>query len=231
MIILGGNMFKKIMILIFVTFVGIGCQPGGKQLVVKFDHIYGLTSDAGVIFEKNRIGKVGEITYTNDGNFLVALKIDKAFTNAATEYTRFFIVSDPLDNGRKAVEMTQTQKGGAPLKNNAVVEGSVKTSVIVERMQKDFEGEMKDLTRQFNTFAEQLKKLPESEAYKQLENELTNLYNEMKQSGKAVREMIQKDILPRLEQELQNLKKRLQKNGKEDELKPLETKMEKIKKI
>jgi hypothetical protein len=43
--------------------------------------------------------------------------------------------------------------------------------------------------------------------------------------------MIQKEILPRLEEQLQNLKKRLQKKGKEDELKPLETKMEKIKKI
>jgi DNA-directed RNA polymerase subunit F len=219
------------MILLFAAFVGIGCEAGSKHLVVKFGHIYGLTSNAGVIFEKNRIGKVGEITYTKDGNFLVGLKLEKAFANAATEYTQFFIVSDPLNNGRKAVEMIQTQKGGTPLKDNAIVEGSVKTSVIVERMQKDFENEMKDLTRQFNTFAEQLKKVPESEAYKQLENELTNLYNEMKQSGKAVREMIQKDILPRLEQELQNLRKRLQKNGKEDELKPLETKMEKIKKI
>jgi len=231
LIIFGGNMFKKIMILIFAAFVGIGCQPRGKHLVVKFDHIYGLTSDAGVIFEKNRIGTVGEITYTQDGHFLVGLKIEKAFANTATEYTRFFIVSDPLKKGRKAVEMIQTQKGGTPLKNNAVVEGSVKMSVIVERMQKDFEGEMKDLTRQFNMFAEQLKQVPESEDYKKLENELTDLYTEMKQSGKAVREMIQKEILPRLEQELQNLKKRLQKNGKEDELKPLETKMEKIKKI
>ena len=219
------------MILIFVAFIGMGCEAKGKHLVVKFDHIYGLTSGAGVIFEKNRIGKVGEITYTKNGNFLVGLKIEKAFVNTATEYTRFFIVSDPQNNSRRAVEMVQTQKGGNPLKNNAVVEGSVKTSVIIERMQKDLAREMKDLSRQFNTFAEELKKVPESEAYKKLEDELTNLYDEMKQSGKEVREMIQKKILPQLEQELQNLKKRLQKNGKEDELKPLETKMEKIKKI
>ena len=43
--------------------------------------------------------------------------------------------------------------------------------------------------------------------------------------------MIQKEILPRLEQELENLKKSLHEKGKEDELKPLEIKMEEIKKI
>jgi paraquat-inducible protein B len=224
-------MFKKMMILMFVAFISTGCEANGKHFVIKFDHIYGLTQDDGVIFEKNRIGRVDEITYTKNGNFLVKLKIEKAFANTATEYTRFFIVSDPQKDGPKAVEMIQTQKGGNPLKNNAVVEGSVQSSVIIERMQKDFAREMKDLTRQFNMFGEQLKKVPDSEAYKKLEDELTNLYDEMRQSGKAVREMIQKEILPRLEEQLQNLKKRLQKKGKEDELKPLETKMEKIKKI
>ena len=224
-------MLKKIMIFLFVAFIGLGCQASGKHIVIRFDHIYGLISDDGVIFEKNRIGTVGEITYTRDGNFLVGLKIKKAFANTATEYTRFFIVSDPQNNGRKAVEMIQTQKGGSPLKDNTVVQGSVKSSVIIERMQKDLEREMKDLNRQFNGFAEELKKVPDSEAYKKLEDKLTDVYDEMKQSGKAVREMIQKEILPRLQKELENLKKRLHEKGQEDKLKPLETKMEKIKKI
>jgi hypothetical protein len=231
LVIPGRNMIKKIMILIIIVFVAMGCQASGKHLVLKFDHIYGLTSNDGVIFEKSRVGRVGEITYTKDGNFLVGLKIEKAFANTATEYTRFFIVSDPQINGRKAVEMIQSQKGGTPLKNNAVVEGSVTSSVIIERMQKDLESQMKGLTRQFNTFAEELKKIPDSEAYKKLEGQLTDLYNEMKQSGKQVREMIQKEILPRLEKELENLKKRFHEKGQEKELKPLETKMEKIKKI
>jgi paraquat-inducible protein B len=231
LVIPGGNMIKKIMILISIVFVAMGCEARGKHLVIKFDHIYGLTSNAGVIFEKNRIGIVDGITYTKDGNFLVELKIEKAFANAATEYTRFFIVPDPQNNGRKAIEMIQTQKGGTPLKNNAVVEGSVKSSVIIERMQKDLESGMKGLTQQFNGFAEELKKIPDSEAYKKLEGQLTDLYNEMKQSGKEVREMIQKEVLPRLEKELENLKKRFHEKGQEKELKPLEKTMEKIKKI
>jgi paraquat-inducible protein B len=227
----GGNMLKKIMILIFIAFIGLGCEASGLHLIVKFDQIHGLTSGDRVIFETNRIGSVDEITYTKDGSYLIGLMIEKAFVNAATEYTRFVIVSDPQNSGRKAVEMIQTQKGGKPLKNNAVVEGFSKSLAIFERMQKDFESQMKDLTRQFNRFAEELKKVPDSEAYKKLEDELTDLYDEMKQSGKEVREMIQKELLPRLEKELENLKKRLHKKEQQDELKPLETTVEKIKKI
>jgi paraquat-inducible protein B len=224
-------MLKKIIILVILSFIGMGCDANGLHLIVKFDHIDGLVLNDRVLFETNRIGRVDEITYNKDGNYLVRLNIEKAFAKAATNYTRFFIVSDPQNNGRKAVEMIQTKKGGEPLKNNAVVEGASKSSAIIERMQKDFESQMKDLTKQFNSFAEELKKIPDSEAYKKLEDELTNFYDEMKQSGKEVREMLQKEILPRLEKELENLKKRLQKKGREDELKPLETTMEKIKKI
>jgi hypothetical protein len=43
--------------------------------------------------------------------------------------------------------------------------------------------------------------------------------------------MMQKEILPRLEQELENLRKRLREKGREDELKPLEIKMDEIRRI
>jgi ABC-type transporter Mla subunit MlaD len=220
-----------LLILILLSFTGMGCEAKGTHLTIKFDQIHGLTADDSVISETNRIGKVEKVTYTRDGNYLVRLMIEKAFANSATEHTRFFIVSNPQSSGRKAVEMTRAEKGGTPLKNNAVVEGSTKSSVIVERLEKDLERGMADLAKQFNSLAEELKKVSDSEAFKKLEDELTNLYVEMKRSGKEVREMIQKEILPRLEQELENLKKRLHKKGREDELKPLEIKMDKIRKI
>jgi paraquat-inducible protein B len=224
-------MLKKIAILVIVSMIGLGCEAENLNLFIRFDHIDGLKSDDGLIFETNRIGKVGEVTYTKKGDYLVELMIYKAYTNAATEHVRFYIISDPQNNGRSAVEMIQIFKGVRLLQNNTVLEGSDKSSVIIERLGKDLEKGMKSFKKEFNEFAEELKKIPDSEAFKKLEDELANLYEKMKQSGKDVREMIQKEILPRLEQELENLKKRLQEKGKEDELKPLEIKMEEIKKI
>ncbi len=224
-------MLKKIVILVIVLMVGLGCEAENLNLFIRFDHIDGLKSDDSLIFETNRIGKVDEVTYTNKGDYLVELMIYKPYANAATEHARFFIISDPQKNGRSAVEMIQILKGGRLLQNNTVLEGSDKSSVIIERLGIDLEKGMESFRKEFNEFADELKKIPESEAFKKLEDELVNLYEKMKQSGKEVREMIQKEILPRLEQELENLKKRFHEKGKEDELKPLEIKMEEIKKI
>jgi len=224
-------MFKKIVILMMVSLVGLGCGAGDLNLTVMFDDIQGLKSNDGVIFETNRIGKVNEVTYTKEGTYRVELRIEKTFRNAATEHTRFFIVSDPQNSERKAVNMIQVGEGSKPLQNNAVVEGSSRSSAIIERLEKDIEKGIGDFEKQFDKFAEELKKIPESEAYKELEKTLADLYDEMKRSGKEVREKIQREILPRLEQELENLKKRFQEKGKENELKPLEINMEELRKI
>lgn len=214
-----------------VSIIGLGCEAENLNLFIRFDHIDGLKSNDSVIFETNRIGKVDEVTYTKKGDYLVELMIHKAYTNAVTEHVRFFIVSDPQDNGRSVVEMIQILKGGKPLQNNTVLEGSNKSSAIIERLEKDLEKGMESFRKEFNEFAEELKKIPDSEAFKKLETELENLYDEMKRSGKDVRDLIQKEMLPRLEQELENLGKRLHEKGRENELKPLEIKMEEIRKI
>jgi len=214
-----------------VSIIGLGCEAENLNLFIRFDHIDGLKSNDSVIFETNRIGKVDGVTYTKKGDYLAELMIHKAYTNAVTEHVRFFIVSDPQYNGRSVVEMIQILKGGKPLQNNTVLEGSNKSSAIIERLEKDLEKGMESFRKELNEFAEELKKIPDSEAFKKLEDELADIYEKMKQSGKEVREMIQKEILPRLEQELENLRKRLHEKGREDELKPLEIKMEEIRKI
>lgn len=224
-------MFKKIVILMIVSIIGVGCEAKNLNLFVRFDHIDGLKSNDSIIFETNRIGKVDEVTYTKKGDYLVEMMIHNACTNAATEHVRFYIVSDPQNNGRSAVEMIQILKGGKQLRKNTVLEGSSKSSAIIERLGKDLEEGMESFRKEFNEFAEELKKVPDSEEFKKFEDELVNLYEKMKRSGKEVRETIQKEILPRLEQELENLRKRLHEKGQEDELKPLEIKMEEIKKI
>lgn len=224
-------MLKKIVILMIVSMISLGCEDKNLNLVIRFNHINGLKSNDGVIFKTNRIGAVDDVTYTKKGDYLVGLMIQKNYAGEATEHARFFIVSDPQNNGRSAVEMIQILEGGKPLLNDTVLNGSSKASAIIERLGKDLEKGTENIRKEFNEFAEELKKIPDSEAFKTLEDEIANIYEEMKQSGKEVREMIQNEILPRLEQELENLRKRFQEKGREEELKPLEIKMENIRKI
>jgi flagellin-specific chaperone FliS len=226
-----GYMLKKLLILMIVSIIGLGCEAENLNLTIKFDHIDGLKANDGVIFEENQIGRVDNVTYTKEGNYLVDVMIYKTYMNAATEHARFFIVSDPKNSEQRVVEMIQILKGGKPLQNNSVLEGSSRSSAIIERLGKDLTKGMESFRKEFNEFSEELKKIPDSEAYKKLEDELNNLYDQMKQSGKEVNETIQKEILPRLEEELENLKKRFHEKGQGDELKPLEIKMEEIKNI
>lgn len=214
-----------------VSIIGLGCEAENLNLTIKFDHIDGLKANDGVIFEENQIGRVDNVTYTKEGDYLVDVMIYKTYMNAATEHARFFIVSDPQNSEQRVVEMIQILKGGKPLQNNSVLEGSSQSSAIIERLGKDLTKGMESFRKEFNEFSEELKKIPDSQAYKKLEDELDNLYDQMKQSGKDVKETIQKEILPRLEEELENLKKRFHEKGQGDELKPLEIKMEEIKNI
>jgi Sec-independent protein translocase protein TatA len=224
-------MLKKLLILMTVSIIGLGCEAENLNLTIKFDHIDGLKANDGVIFEENQIGRVDNVTYTKEGDYLVDVMIYKTYMNAATEHARFFIVSDPQNSEQRVVEMIQILKGGKPLQNNSVLEGSSQSSAIIERLGKDLTKGMESFRKEFNEFSEELKKIPDSQAYKKLEDELDNLYDQMKQSGKDVKETIQKEILPRLEEELENLKKRFHEKGQGDELKPLEIKMEEIKNI
>ena len=224
-------MLKKLLILMIVTIIGFGCEAENLNLTIKFDHIDGLKANDGVIFEENQIGKVDNVTYTKEGDYLVDVMIYKTYMNAATEYARFFIVSNPKNSEQRVVEMIQILEGGKPLQNNSVLEGYSQSSAIIERLGKDITKGMDSIRKEFNEFSEELKKIPDSQAYKKLEDELDNLYDQMKKSGKEVNETIKKEILPRLKEELENLKKRFHEKGQGDELKPLEIKIEEIKNI
>ncbi|MBU0986244.1 MAG: hypothetical protein KKH68_03230 [Proteobacteria bacterium] len=205
-----------------------GCRESGLNLKIRYDQAHGLKKGAPVIFEKNAIGTVTGIEYTDKGDYWVAVMIHTDFA-AATEHARFFIIDDPRDKSSKAVEMVRAHPGGTPLKNRATVEGSTRTSVFFDQMIGGFTQGFEDLTWQFDQFAKDLSRVPESEAFQKFESELKRLADEIERSGKTARDTIEKEWLPRLKQELEKLKERMRKSGREDELKPLERKLEKIK--
>ncbi len=224
-------MHKRILILSILLLTFLGCKESILHLKIRFDKIQGLQKDDRVIFEQNQIGTVADVFFSNEGFYTVDILIKKNFANAATEHSKFFIISDPQNKGKKAIEMIQTKRDGSSLKNNTIVEGSTETSAFLNQLLDEMANEFEGFKKQFEEFSEELRGIPESEEFKKLEDELKRFAKEMEQSGKAVREKIQKEVLPRLKEELKKLKERLQKFGREDELKPLEIEMDKMNKI
>jgi paraquat-inducible protein B len=224
-------MVKKISMLLLVAFVFLGCKETGLNLKVRYDQIQGLNEGDRVIFEQNHIGQVAGIFYSEEGYYLVDVVIRKEFANAATDYSKFLITQDPEKERKKAVEITQSPRGGTLLTDGATVIGTAKASPRSNQQWGDFGKTLDDLKKQLEEFADDLRKIPESEEFKKLEKELERLLEEMKKSGDATREKIEKEVLPRIKREIEKLKERLRGLGREEEVKPLEVRIEKLRKL
>ncbi len=224
-------MLKKIFPLLIISFVILGCYSRDLNLKIRFTQTEGLRADDRIIFEKNQIGKVDTISYSEKGDYIADVKIDKGFKKAVTEYSRFFIINDPSVKGRKAIKMVKVAAGGVPLEKGAMIEGSTRFALLLGQMEEDFGKAMSELSRKINKLSDEIKQIPESEEIKNLEHYLNQLKEKMKKSGKEFREKIQKELLPWIQKEIENLKERLRKFGREKELEPLEVKMEELRKI
>ena len=220
-------MYKKIFILAILPLLFMGCKENALQIKVKYDQIYDLKKGGRVLFEQNHIGQVTEVFYSKEGHYLASLAIKKSFANAATEHSRFIIITDPQNNKDKAIEITQVKKGGVPLQDGAVVDGSTKSSEFFNSMQDELDKGIKNLKEQFDKFSEEIKRIPESEEFKKLKKELDDLLEELKQSGKSVKEKIEKQLLPQIEKEVEKLRERLKEFEKDKESDPKDGPIEK----
>ena len=224
-------MAKRIWMVLILSCLFFGCEEDAFRVSVRFDKIEGLVPGNRVVLDQSEIGEVAGVSYEAEGHFLAHLMIKSEFSNAVTEYSRFFIVTDPKDSGKKAVEMMHTQQGGTPLENGSTVAGSTRSSALLEETSAGLEGGLDDLKKEFDDFFDDLKKVPESEEFRELEEELGRLTEEMKRSGKAAQEKIKKEWLPKLQEELEKLRERLHEFGREEEVEPLETQMKEIREI
>ena len=221
-------MIKIYLIFIWLALLFFACEETGLNLKIRFDQIQGLQADNRVIFESNHVGRVTRVFFSKEGHYLVDLIIKEDFANAATEDSRVYIINDPQAAGEKAVEILQLRKGGTPLTDGSMVEGSTRPSAAYQKMLEDFDKQAAKLGKQLRQFFEDLSKLPESDEVKQLQKDLEELGREMEKAGKATRDKIQNEIVPMIKEELERLKKRLENFGREKEVEPLEKQLEKL---
>ena len=212
-------MSTRILILIMLPLILLGCQDEGLNIKIKYDEIHGLEMGGRVIFNENNIGDVKDVFYTQKGYYSADVIIKKDFANAVTEHSKFYIVTDPKDKKSKAIEMILAKKGGMPLKDGAIVQGSTRSSSLSGMGDNEPLENLEELKRQFERLADELKKIPESKEFKELEKEFEDLGEEMKKSGEEAGERIQKRILPRLKREFEKIKKRLRRfiEGEKDQ--------------
>jgi ABC-type transporter Mla subunit MlaD len=107
-----------------------GCSDSSLPLQVRYADVLGLQQGDSVYFGQNEIGKVQKVTYTQQGDYLVAITIAPEFKNAATVDSKFFIDDDPRNRQRRAITIVQEKPGGGVLEKTTIIEGSVRAGFL-----------------------------------------------------------------------------------------------------
>jgi hypothetical protein len=206
----------------------LGCSPSHKVLVL-YDRPGSLKSGDRVIWENQTIGSVGEFQANPSGKTVVPLRVKPDFRQALTDQSRFLIQSDPDRPGNQSVKMVLLGAGGKPLPDGAVVEGSTAFSYMIEKGSREAQALPGLFQDGLDLLAKELSRLSEREWQRELERRIEAWTRELQRSGEEARRSFQREILPKLEKVVQDFLRRLKELGRELEGKPLEEKLERLK--
>jgi paraquat-inducible protein B len=215
--------------LLFVITMGCKAQP--IELHVSYTQLSGVAKGDRVLLNNNAAGSVTGIQYNDDQTFTVDLAVDRGFARALTEHARFYVIDDPGADGHKAIAIRVSQPGGLPLKSGALVPGSKVQEDLTEHLQKEIQGVIRFFKETLEQMGSDVRQVPETEAYQQIKKSLEALAAAIRQKEKQARENIKRQWLPRIQRELDDLRRRLEAYGREDELKPLEVELDRIRRI
>ena len=152
------HIFRPILLLIlFSSLFSWGCSENSLTFQVRFSEVSGLKKNDQVYFGRNEIGQVKKVTYTDQGDYLVEVRIAPEFKNAATESSRFYIEHAPSSEPVMAVIVEQKRPGGVILKNGAIVQGSARTGYL-DKIFEDLQKSAGKVEKDLNKALEDLKK-------------------------------------------------------------------------
>lgn len=224
-------MQRKLIVSSLLILLLIACRSDAIRINVTFASLSGLAVGDRVLFEQNEAGSIQSIQYNQDGIYIVGLQIEKGFTNAVTEYSQFYLINDSLRDGHKAIEIRLSRQGGTPLADGATVEGRSTMTDLAERFKKDLTDGFDFLKKHVEDFGRNLRQIPESDEYKKLKKSLEELAAEIEEIEKETREEIKRKWLPQIQREIDDLRERLRQFGREEELQPLEERVQRIRRI
>ena len=104
-------MLKRVLMLLLLPLISLGCKADGLDLKIRYDQVHGLQKGDQVIFEQNPIGIVTGVSYRGNGDYLVSAVIKKDSNAVVTEHSRFFIADDPGRQGYKAWQLIARVSG------------------------------------------------------------------------------------------------------------------------
>ena len=214
---------------VILCLVGLLSCATPHKVMVMYDRTGTLKPGDRVIWENQFIGSVGDFQANPSGKTVVPLHVKTDFRQALTDQSRFLIQSDPDRPGNQSIKMLLLASGGRPLSGGAVVEGSTTFSYFLEKGSRDVQAFPGFLQDGLDRLVKELGRLSDREWQKELERQIDAWTRELRKSGVETRRYFQREVLPKLEKAVQDFLQRLKELGRELDGKPLEEKLENLK--
>lgn len=206
----------------------IGCMDSTHDFRIRFRDVHGLHKGNPVYFEDAVIGDVQEVAYTDSGVFLVGVSIQKDFISAATDASRFYIDGNPENTAQKVIRVVQLGKGGNPIEEDAVIEGQTKYAVLYEQFAYQLGQNLTIFEAGVNEFLRELQGFSTDEQIEELEKQLDAIMADLGRMTHEMKDKLENEILPLLRRKIEELRKRLEGTGQEEDLGPIDQKMNAI---
>jgi hypothetical protein len=206
----------------------IGCIGITHNFVIRFNDIEGLRKNDQVFFDQTPIGVVTDVEYTDKGNYLVKVAVEDQYSSLPKDSSTFYIDSNPENENQKAVQVIQIQEGGNTIEKNAIVEGQSKYAAIYDQIANKFRKNVRVMESEINEFVKGLQSLTEDEQIEQFERQLDKILTEIENLSIQMKQKLETEILPLIKEQIEELRRRLEQIGKEDKLKYVDQKIERI---
>ncbi len=220
-------MTKKALIIMGLFVLIAACGPHALEFNIRFQAVDGLKAGAPVVHAGQPIGAVKQVTYTNKGDFLVAVSIEEAFKHVATHDSFFFIAGSTADNPKR-IAVLPGQADAAPIEADQTIDGVTHWAAKLRQMQARLEDQFGRLADEFESVWSELAGISESDQIKRLERKLDEMIARLGTLSDAVKQKLKTDILPKLERQVEELRKKLESMGRGKEIAPLEKKIQRI---
>lgn len=232
--------FGKGLVLAVALFLA-ACGSRDLAFRIQYDTVDGLKKGADLMHGDTVIGRVNDIQYTDSGNIEVLVTIDEPYRALAKSDALFVIASVAGKEQDKNVELVERSASGNV--NSNATPPSADSMLIAENQlvqgADPFSGKAQQWQNQLNnvfqSFSDGVSKAWSNWEEKNLdqqllfmEKELDRIIGQIKNLGESSRKQLETEVIPQLKQQIELLKKKLQALGRENELDPIEKKMDTV---
>jgi MlaD protein len=210
-----------------ILFFLAACTPGTLDFNIKYTAINGLKNGNLVVYNGKWIGVVDKVVYTDDGDYLVEVSIDKAHANLPTDTSLFFISVDPNDDEGRAIEMLHN-KDGNPIKSGETITGATPIEASFRHLQDKFEKEINEFAEGLKEIWDGMLEVPDSEQLETLEKEIDRILEELGKLSESAKTKLETEIIPEILKHFEELRKKFQGEEHKEKLDDIDEKLKQI---